>query len=422
LSNIEKVVNSTYAFLLTKYISELEEPHRFLVLGFRDILEDLSIYFKSVCKGNLVVPTGKLKEISKLRKILSPCLIALDWEDVGKYASWTTSFKILDESPLKARASGRRDVYDPIDVTIWLSERDHVLTEVLEFISEKLAITLRSVRLETLRYLLTEIGKFMQGSRSYSEWFHPRKIMEALTLSLQWQNSVSTSHEQATLGNFLRKIGMEPFSTLDDIPIFGDRTISEESLQKYLESYPQILRTYLTSPFEKGSGRLRKTLSSLGFNLLRRLMIVAAEKELNNGKKGKWTANFLEFEQGRSEKKTRKRKYGVNIYGATILGRSPVSGLPTRIQFVLERSKDFGGDNILPKFFKNELNALLTECNKVLGDLHFELFPIKLIGADTLMVELLMGKEGLLVADPYKDGSMAPTRKINETLSKLGVE
>jgi len=422
LSSIEKVANSAYAFLLVKYISELEEPHRFLVLDFRDILEDLSIHFKSICKGDLTIPSGKLEEISNLRKTLSPCLIALDWEDIGKYASWTTSFKILTESPLMTKGSGRRDIHDPIDVIMWLSERNDILRQVLEFISEKLALTFKPVRFETLKYLLAEVRKFIQRSRSYAEWFHPRKIIEALTLTIWRQGSVSTSYGETTLGNFLRKIGMEPSSEFDDIPFFGDQTIQEKRVREYLRKYQEVLQSYLTPPYEKGRGRLRKTLSTMGLNLLRHLLVVAARKEIDEGKRGKWTTYFLEFEQGKREKRTRKRKYSVNIYGTTILNRSPVSGLPTRIQFVLERSKDFGGDNILPKFFQNELKALFAECNKTLGDLHFNIFTIKMLGANTLILELIMEKNGLLVVDPYVQGLKAPIRKINDLLSKLGVE
>jgi hypothetical protein len=422
LGSVKKIVNSAYAFVLTKFIAELEPPHRFLILGFGDILEDLSIHFENICKGNLIVPTGKLEEISRLRRTLLPCLIALGWEDVGKYASWTTSFKILDESPLKTRASERRDVYDPVDVTIWLSEKDEILDQILKFVSEKLGIALKPIPLETLRSVLTEIRRSMQQSRSYAEWFHPRKIIEALTLTLQFQNSVSASYGVATIGQFLRKIGMEPSSELDNIPIFGDHTVKEGSLKEYFRKYGQISRNYLASPYEKGSGRLRKTFSALGLNLLRRLMVVVAEDELSKGEKGKWCTHFLEFEQGRKERRTRKRKYDVNIYGATIISRSPASGLPTRIQFVLERGKDFSEDNILPKLFKNELKALFAEYKKTSQDASFEFSAIKMIDPNILILELLMEKRGLLVVDPYIEGSKAPIRKINDLLSKLGVE
>jgi len=378
------------------------------------------MHFKNVCKGDVIIPTGRLEEISKLRKTLSPCLIALDWEDVGKYASWTTSFKILDESPLKTRVTGRRDVYDPIDVATWLCERNYAVRQIVEFISDKLAIGPRPIRLETLISLLEEIRKSIETTRSYSEWFHPRKIIEALTVALQWLDSASSS--QATVGNFLRKIGMEPFSKFDNVPIFGDQAISEGSFPKYLQEYQNILENYLTSSYEKGSNRLRKTLSTMVLNLLRRLLVVVAEKELNNGEKGKWTEYLVEFEQGRREKRTRRRKYDVNIYGVTILGRSSVSLLPSRIRFVLERSKDFDGQNILLSFFKNELKALLVECNKIWGSIHFELTPIEMVSTDALTVELLLEKQGLLVADPYKDGLEAPTREVNDLLSKLGVE
>jgi len=422
LSSVEGVVNSAYAFLLVKYVSELEGPHRFLVLGFRDILNDLSIYFRSICKGDLIIPAGKLQEISKFRKTLAPCLIALDWEDVGKYASWTTSFKILDESPLRTRTSGLRDVHDPIDVTIWLSERGDVLAQVVKFISEKLSTSASPKRFENLKYLLAEACRSMQGARGYAEWFHPRKIIEAITLTIHKQSSISAPDENATVGYFLRKIGMEPSSEFDDVPFFGEQTISEQSFQKYIARYRQVLRIYLTSPYEKGSGRLRKAISILGLNLLRRLLTAVAEKEMNTGKRGKWTVYFVEFEQGKRERRTRKRKYDINMYGGTILNRSTVSGLPTRIQFVLERSKDFGEDNILPKLFKNELKALLAEFRKTSNDLRFDLSTIKMLGPDVLLLELLMEKGGRLVVDPYIEGSKVPIRKINELLSKLGVE
>lgn len=405
-----------------KYISELEEPHRFLVLGFRNILKDLSVHFRDICKGDLIIPAGKLQEISKYRKTLAPCLIALDWEDVGKYASWTTSFKILDESPLRMRASGLRDVHDPVDVTIWLSQRSDALAHVVGFITEKLGISSSPERFENLKYLLAEACRSMQGARGYAEWFHPRKIIEAITLTIHRQSSISTRGENATVGYFLRQIGMEPSSDFEDTPFFGVQTISEQSFQKYIARYRQVLRIYLTSPYEKGSGRLRKAISTLGLNLLRRLLTATAEKEMNTGRKGKWTVYFVEFEQGKRERRTRKRKYDINMYGGTILNRSPVSGLPTRIQFVLEKSKDFGGDNILPKLFKNELKALLAEFRKTSNDLRFDLSTIKMLGSDTLLLELQMENGGRLVVDPYIEGSKAPIRKINELLSKLGVE
>jgi len=422
LSSVEDVVDSAYAFLLVKYVSELEGPHRFLVLGFRDILNDLAIYFRSICKGDVIIPAGKLQEISNLRKTLAPCLIALDWEDVGKYASWTTSFKILDESPLRTRNPGLRDVHDPIDVAIWLSERSDVLAQVVKFISEKLSTSTSPERFENLKYLLAEARRSIQRSRGYAEWFHPRKILEAITLTIHRQSLISASDKNATVGYFLTKIGMEPSSEFDDVPFFGEQAISEQSFKKYLARYRKILRIYLTSPYEKGSGRLRKAISILGLNLLRRLLTTVADKEMNTGKKGKWTAYFVEFEQGKRERRTRKRKYDVNIYGGTILERSPVSGLPNRIQFVLERSKDFGEDNILPKLFENELNALLAEFRKTSNELHFDLTTIKMLGPDALLLELLIKKGEHLVVDPYVEGSKAPIRKINELLSKLGVE
>lgn len=413
-------MNFAYAFLLVKYISEQEEPHRFLVLGFKGIRQDLSIHFKSICKGDLLIPAGKLEEISNLRKTFSPCLIVLDWEDVGKYASWTTSFKILTESPLKVIESVRHDVYDPTDVSMWLLERDDILRQVMGVISEKLGISFKPRSFGTLKYLFAAVRKSMERSRSFGEWFHPQKIVKALTSILQLQGS--TSHANVTVGHFLRNIGMEPSSEFDEIPFFGNQTIQEESLKNYFRRYQEVLRCYLNAPFEKGAGRLRKTLSTLGLNLLRHLLVSAAEKEIGKRKRGKWTAYFLEFEQGKRDKRTRKRKYDINIYGTTILSRSPVSGLPTRIQFVLERSKDFGGDNILPKLFQNELKALLTKCHKKFGGLKFEIATIKMLGSNTLILELIMEKNGLVTVDPYIKGLKAPIRKANNLLSKLGVE
>lgn len=89
---------------------------------------------------------------------------------------------------------------------------------------------------------------------------------------------------------------------------------------------------------------------------------------------------------------------------------------------MLERAKDFGGDNILPKLFQNELKALLTECHKKFGGLEFEIATIKMLGSNTLILELIMGKNGLVTVDPYIKGLKAPIRKANNLLSKLGVE
>lgn len=423
MSSLEKVANSAYALLLVNYISQLEEPHRFLVLGFRDILKDLSIHFKRLCKGSLIIPTGKLEEISTLRKKLSPSLIALDWEDVGKYASWTTSFKILSENPLSMEARipyagpTHSDVHDPIDVINWLSKKPEAVEQILGFISKKLAVTTKHPRFDNLMCFLSQVQRSIQGSRSYAELFHPRKIIYALTAMLRRHKL----HEDVTVGHFLRQIGMEPYSEFDEIPFFGHQTLDEKKLEKYVRKYQEILRSYLTAPYEKGRGKLRKSLSTLGLNLLRHLLTVAAEKELHEGKRGKWTNYFLEFEQGKIEKRTRRRKYDINSYGTTITERSLVSGLPTCIKFVLERSKGFAGDNILPTLLKNDLKALSSYCGAKINTLHFDISAVKMIRTDALLLELMMQESGLSTIDPYAKGLRAPLRKIYNLLSKLGV-
>lgn len=418
MNSVPKVADSAYAFLLVKYIQELGDPYRFLILGFKDILEDLSIHFKRICKGDFTVPTGKLEEISNLRKTLSSCLIALHWEDVGKYASWTTSFKILTESPLRRIGFGYRDISDPIDVMIWLSKRSDVLEQVLRFSSRELVGRPKPIKLEPLKNFLAVVRHHVERSRSYAEWFHPRKIIGATTFML----NAHELGEDTRFGHFLRRIGMESFSDFYEIPFFSDQTINEKTLQVYLNKYQQVLRSYLTVSYEKGTGKLRKSLSTLGLNLLRYLLVSAAESEIEEGKLGKWTGYFLEFEQGKREKRTRKRKYDINMYGARVMSRSLVSGFPTRIQFVLERSKDFGGDNILPRLFKNELKALLDKCEKASGSLGFDILKIKMPTADSLVLELRMQKKRLGELDTYVKGLKPPIRKINSLLSKIGVE
>lgn len=418
MSNVKEIANSAYAFLLVKYISELGDPHRYLVLGFRDIMKDLTMHFKTICGGNLVKPTGKLQEISSLRKTLSPCLIALDWDDVGKYASWTTSFKILAENPLNMVKSGNLDVHDPTDVILWLSKRNDILDQILELMSKKLETT-KLAEVEPLKCLLARAHLSIQRSRSYAEWFHPRRIVEALTLMVQRHST----HEDPTFGDFLRKIGMEPSTEFCDIPFFSNNLVDEKALKKFLRNYQQVLRNYLIGPYEKGGGKLRKSLAILGVNLLRHLLIDAAQKEIEEGKHkpGKWTAYFLEFEQGKREKRTRRRKYDVNVYGTTIIQTSSISGLPTQIQFILKRSKDFDGDNILLEFLNGELDVLFAK-SKGNAELNFSLTAIEMLRKDELIMNLKMEKDGNLIIDPYVKGLKAPSRKINKLLSTLGAE
>lgn len=422
---IDETIKKAYAFLLVKYLSELEKPHRFLLLGFSDTIEELREHFTKICKGDVIRPSGRLEGLSRVRKSDQACIIALNWGDVGKYASWITSFKILDESlRLEAKLPvSSNDVHNPIDVIKWLLERDDILKELFELISKDLSIEFKPLRYGPLVFFLKEIRKYIRRKPSYAELVHPRKIIEGLVKAMNKEAMLLASGNHVSVGFFFREIGMESTAELEKVTFFNDANESYENIQKeYVEDYTTILRECLARPYEKGGGNLRKVLSNMGLNLLRWMLCSLVNYEIGEMETGKWTKIFLEFEKRKKEKRRSVRKYDViNIYSTAIHSRSPVSGLPTRFQFIISSSKDFNGENILFDFYNKSLHELCADFNKSFGDPHFELIPIRMINGDKLVLELSLEKEGMIFLDPYIKGLSKPTREVNQLLSKLGV-
>ena len=407
--------DSAYAFLIVNYLSNLEEPLRFLVLGFEDIANYLSFNFTQLCKGVFIKPSGDLAPLSNLRKTDSPCLIALDWEDVGKYASWTTSFKILTENPITHQFfSSNSDIHDPSDVFLWLSGDNDALKELIKFICEQHNFDFNGLSFTNLRNVLTVFRSEIIRTPSFAAVAHPRRIVEAIDSSI----ACAKDGLDVSMATFLRGLGMESNSEFLTIQFFGKTLVSKETIQEYVSNYQKVLRNYLTVPYEKGAGKLRKTLSKMGLYLMQHVLSSLAEKENETGGDKNWTNLLIEFEKVDSDKRRSRRKYDTNSYGALIMGRSPISGLPASFRFVLERSSS-NSDNLLPRLYQNDLSLMISAYKKEVGDPYFSFLPLKLTGSNTLAIEYNIGTN--LIIDSYLRGLRAPNRKINSLLLKLGV-
>jgi hypothetical protein len=414
LSIDSKFSDNAYAFLLVKYIDSLDKPQRFLALGFNDISTYLATHFVQICKGDFIRPTGDLAQLSNMRKNNLPCLIALDWQDVGKYASWTTSFKILTESQSNVDFSKiGGEIYDSSSIFFWLAEKDDHLEDLMKFICKELDFDCSKLSLGNLKNLLSKFGDTMKATPSFAAFVHIRKIIDAIILSILF----AKSDKRPDFSVFLRGMGMESNSELSGILFFENSIVPTETLQKHIDDYQKVVRNYLTVPYEKGKGRLRKSLSNMGLYLIQHILVALAENEktLSNGI---WTDHFIEFEQVLTEKKGSSRKYDVNHFGTKVMSRSPVSGLPSSFRFVLQRNS-LDGKNLLLNFFGGDLALMMLSYKEKFGKPNFELLPIKMDGSTNLTVECQLGTD--LLIDPFLRGLSSPNRKINSLMLKLGI-
>ena len=387
---------------------------RFIVVGFNDIREEFKSQFTNMHKDSKFIEpekTGQLKEAFDGReKTIQKCIIAVEHESLGKYASLLTSFKVLNESiPLSQQRpslnTGPIDIHSPIDVTKWLVKSTKNFEELCTCIKNKFHLKKR-LHLPLIEVLLKEIIGVVEARPSYTEYAHPRRIVRGLVKSIGTKKSVS-------VGFFLREIGVEPTKEIDEIPLFSSPPADETAkIRKHIRgifiSHASALRRYTSCTI----GKLKKNIADLCMNLLRKTLYNLARNEIHKTKKKwKWVNVFYEFEI----KVGRRRKYAVKSVGINIYERSRASGLPARVRFILSRGEK-SGENLLKDFHKNKLNELLAQHTKVVGALQFHLNHVAMLNEDALGIELCLGRENLTVLDPFIEGSKKMTQQINKLL------
>jgi hypothetical protein len=420
-----KIEKETYAFLLARFLSQFREIPRFVLLGFEDIREELRSQFNERYEeGRFVEPEekGQLNTaFSEREKSGSICIIALRHESIGKYASLLTSFKVLNESfslePRKfIQTLTLGDVYDPIDVTKWFIGTTKNVEEICTYIKEKLHLT-SCPQYELLTVVLKEMVKLAESRPSYAGCVHPRKILRGLVKAMNTTRDLS-------VGFLLKEIGIEPTKEVNEIFLFSqpsDATIAsmKEKIKKVCDSNARALEKYFSCEIRKQ----KRNLAALSMNLMEKMLYHLANAGIRKKYKRaqRWIRDFYEFEK-KIEKTSESgrryyRKYKTNSVGTAILERSQVSGLPTRVKFVLTRSEK-SGRNLLKDFFvEKELERLMDEHHKLVGELGYNIIPISMINDDELTLELSLKGDNIL--DAIVEGFKKITPKVNDLLLEI---
>lgn len=423
--DLNEIERETYAYIVKKFVfhNEGDKP-RIILLGFSDVGNQVCQQFQET-KVQVIEPerTGRLKEASSIRKSEQPCMILIrSKKNLGKFASLVTAFKILDEVFIPRTSAVNipaGDVYDLCSMSIWLVNKN-VIRDICGFIGAKLSISFQPV-CDGIEIILSELKRIAMQRPSFIEWLHPRRISRGLVYAIHRKHTSGAT----TVAFFLRSIGIEPKRKLEDVPLFSTDIKREENVKELKDTlleYPKILRMYHACSVP----RQRTNLANLCINHFRNVLYTLANCEWSSKSISKWIKALVEFERIKivgTKKKRRKKKYRPISKGVRIYERSPVSGLPVRIQLPLEVDLENGGRNLLKELHDGELTTMLEEYSKVLKQEHvfFKLEPVDLANGDSkLTIELsIFNQNGDIVLDPFIDGSKSPTRKINMLLTEV---
>lgn len=417
LNDIER---KTYAYLIVEYLlrGETTKP-RFVLLGFDDIRNQLLIELaKNKIQAIEPEVSGRLKEASLLRgKTDESCAILISRQNLGKFASLTTAFKILEET-IKVEGTSyenKTDLYNLTDVSEWLLGKG--LNDIGNFIQKEVGKLPSPTDYSGIKVILDEIWKLAQKNPSFSIWLHPQRVTKALVASANEQRK----DKPATVSFFLRNLGVEPTIALEDIPLFQNSISGQENLETLkatLLGFCRVLRYYVASDVASQ----RKNLADLCFNHLRMMIYELARAESLSAAGGKWTEVFCDFEYAFREKLKTRKKYQAEPRGVRIRNRSPVSGLPRRISVPLKATlEDETNRNLLKEFMTGELTEIMQEYSK-LKKPSFSIKPEDLTASGKeLRVEFsLIGKNGNIELNTYLDGLKSPASQINKLIATIG--
>ena len=418
-SGLSHILEETYAYLITEYLSSVGDPRpRFILLGFDDVHDPIRKQLS--CRGISVVEperSGRLKEASLLRvKSSEPCVILISKRNLGKFASLVTSFKVLEEVVIADMPSSREttDVYRLLDVSRWLIHES--LSSIIKYVEKKVGQLPVGIEYGGIQAVLDELWILANEKASFTEWLHPRRLIKGIVHAI---NKKHSGHA-VSVASFLRSLGVESKEKLETFVLFDSLFCKEESLKELKTSlieYSTILRKCVTADVPTQ----RRNLANICMNHLRNMLYNLANDELKKKGKDDWTGVFCDFEHAHSTKYRVVRKYKVEPRGVRICGRSIVSGLPICFRVPIELGIEEKTDrNLLQELSKRKMDKIVSKCSKLLS----LRFSIKSLGltqqAKSLLVEFsLLQKNGNIVLDPLLEGLKSPTPKINRLFATI---
>jgi hypothetical protein len=416
LNDVEK---ETYAYLVGRYLLHYEAKRpRFVLIGFDEIRGQLHRELEKN-KIQVIEPelTGRLKEASHLRgKTEESCVILIGRQNLGKFASLVTAFKVLEEViDLEwAPHEDNTDLHDLIDVSKWLLDKG--LDDVANFVQDRIVKLPSTTNNLGVKFILNDILKLAERKPSFSQWLHPRKISKALVIAVDEHRK----GKPPTVSLFLRNLGIESTASLENIPLFQENISKRENLEALrttLLGFSRVVKYYVASDVTSQ----RKNLADLCFNYLRTVIYELARAESSSASKGKWTRAFCDFESAFREKHKTTKKYRVEPRGVRIRKRSAVSGLPKRISVPLNVTLESeASTNLLKEFMADRLNEITREYSR-LKEPNFSIKPLNMAkNAKEMVVEFsVIEKNGNIELDTYLDGLRSPASQINRLIALI---
>lgn len=414
LTNVEK---EAYAYLITEYLLYKEKNRpRFILLGFDDVRRQIR---EKLEQKNVPViepeRTGRLKEAALLRSSSEEIgVILVSKQNLGKFASLITAFKVLQEViNVENFSKSPSDVHDLSDVSQWLINS---LDKIGNFIESKVGALPSEATYDGVRVVLNEILTLTKKKPSFAEWLHPRKIIRGLVLATNKQQR----DKFTSVGFFLRNIGLESKAILNNVPIFRldiSDTRNLDELRITLYSYSRVLKSFVALSVSSQ----RRNLANLCINCLRMMLFELAKAEFTSGLIGKWTEIFCDFEHAFKGRRKTIKKYKVEPRGVRIIKRSSVSGLPKCLHVPLEVTLEKDSErNLLKEFWIGELDRIMQEYSK-LHKLMFSIKPVTLLNHNKrLIVEFtILEEDGNIVLDPFIEGLKSPSSYINKLLASI---
>lgn len=416
LSDVEK---ETYAYLVGEYLLHHEAKHpRFVLIGFDEIRSQLHRELEKK-KIQVIEPelTGRLKEASLLRgKTEESCVILISRQNLGKFASLVTAFKVLEEVIDLKRTSHEynTDLHNLIDVSKWLVDKG--LDNVGNFVQSKIAKLPQTASNLGVKFILNDMWKLAERKPSFLLWLHPRKISKAFI------NAVDEHRKgkPVTVSLFLHELGIESTISLQNVPLFQDDISRRENvdvLKTTLLGFSKVVRHYVASDVASQ----RKNLADLCLNQLRTVTYELARAESQSALRGKRTRDFCDFEYAFKKKLKTSKKYKVEPRGVRITKRSPVSGLPKRISVPLKVTlENEASTNLLKEFMADGLTKMMQEYSK-LKKPNFSIKPLNLAknGKELIVEFSAVEINGNIVLDTYLDGLKSPTSQINRLIALI---
>ena len=411
----DAVEKETYAKIVSNYLlSHEERPLRFVLMGFNEIRDLLR---NELGKNRVLViepeVSGRLREASVLRgKSEEDCVILISRMNVGKFASLITAFKVLEEVINSQGFREDGDAYNLNSVSKWLIQKG--LGNITAILVDTHQISISPLNFDGVQFILKEIWRISEQKPSYAIWLHPRKISKAMVAIL----SSCKEHRQTSVAFFLRSLGIESNSALENVSLFSNDIMIEEnsaSLKSTLKDYGRVVNYLIASDITSQ----RRYLAGICFNHLRIMISELARNEIELSAKGSWKDIFCDFEYAFTEKAKIYKKYQIIPQGVKIRERSPISGLPKRFLvpikvFLRPENKR----NLLKEFMVSTLNDVAKEYVKT-GKMTTLIAPISLSKPKTeLIVECtIIENANCLPLDTYMTGLKNPSSKINRLIA-----